>query len=64
MTVGEAVQIRILGLCLEYDLTINKLSTISGVNQSTVTNSICKRSLLYSYRYSIWKKCIESKKSY
>ena len=40
MTVGEAVQIRISGLCLEYDLTVNKLSTISGVNQSTVNNIV------------------------
>lgn len=40
MTVGEAVQIRIVELCLEYDITVNKLSNISGVNQSTVDNIV------------------------
>ena len=40
MTVGEAVQIRIAELCLEYDITVNKLSNISGVNQSTVNNIV------------------------
>ena len=40
MTVGEAVQIRIVELCLEYDITVHKLSNISGVNQSTVDNIV------------------------
>ena len=31
MTIGEAVKERILQLCAEHELTINKLSTISGV---------------------------------
>ncbi|MBR2338901.1 MAG: helix-turn-helix transcriptional regulator [Clostridia bacterium] len=43
MTVGEAVQQRILQLCTEYDITINKLSIISGVTQSTVNNIISGR---------------------
>ena len=40
MTVGEAVRERILGLCAERNITINKLSTISGVTQSTLNNIV------------------------
>ena len=40
MTIGEAVKERIFQLCAERDLTINKLSTISGVTQSTVNNVV------------------------
>ena len=43
MTVGIAVKERILQLCEERDLSINKLSTISGVTQSTVNNIISGR---------------------
>lgn len=38
MTVGMAVRERILHLCEERGLSVNKLSTISGVTQSTVNN--------------------------
>ena len=40
MTVGEAVKERILQLCQEHSISINKLCTISGVTQSTVNNII------------------------
>lgn len=40
MTVGEAVKERILQLCQEHGISINKLCTISGVTQSTVNNII------------------------
>ena len=40
MTIGEAVKERILQLCAERNLTINKLSTISGIIQSTVNNVV------------------------
>ncbi len=43
MTVGLAVKERILQLCKERDLSINKLATISGVTQSTVNNIISER---------------------
>ena len=43
MTVGEAVQQRILQLCQERDISINKLSSISGVTQSTVNNIVSGR---------------------
>lgn len=43
MTIGEAVKERILQLCAEYDMSINKLSTISGVTQSTVNNIVSGR---------------------
>ena len=43
MTVGIAVKERILQLCKERKLSINKLCTISGVTQSTVNNIISGR---------------------
>lgn len=38
MTIGEAVRLRILGLCAERKTTVNKLSTICGITQSTLSN--------------------------
>ena len=38
MTIGEAVRLRILGLCAERKITVNKLSTICGITQSTLSN--------------------------
>ena len=43
MTVGEAVRQRILQLCQERNVSINKLSAISGVTQSTVNNIVSGR---------------------
>lgn len=43
MTIGEAVRHRILQLCEERNLSVNKLSSISGVTQSTVNNIISGR---------------------
>ena len=43
MTVGEAVRRRIIQLCQERDISINKLSSISGVTQSTVNNIVSGR---------------------
>lgn len=43
MTIGMAVKERILQLCNEHELSINKLCTISGVTQSTVNNIISGR---------------------
>ena len=43
MTVGEAVRQRILQLCHERNISINKLSAISGVTQSTVNNIVSGR---------------------
>ncbi len=43
MTVGKAVAQRIIDLCRERNISINKLSTISGVTQSTVNNIISGR---------------------
>ncbi|MBE6544263.1 MAG: helix-turn-helix transcriptional regulator [Ruminococcaceae bacterium] len=43
MNVGEAVRLRILELCRERDITINKLSNLSGVTQSTVNNIVSGR---------------------
>lgn len=38
MNIGEAVKLRILELCKERKITINKLSTICGLTQSTLNN--------------------------
>lgn len=43
MNVGEAVRQRILELCDKYDVSVNKLSNISGVTQSTVNNIVSGR---------------------
>lgn len=43
MCIGEAVKERILELCREKNISINKLSTISGVTQSTVNNIVSGR---------------------
>lgn len=43
MNIGEAVKERILELCRERDITINKLSSLSGVTQSTVNNIVSGR---------------------
>ena len=43
MTVGEACRKRILELCLERNITVNKLAIISGVTQSTLNNIVSGR---------------------
>lgn len=43
MNIGEAVRERILELCRENNISINKLCTMSGVTQSTVNNIVSGR---------------------
>lgn len=43
ITIGDAVRLRILELCRERGITVNKLCNDSGVTQSTVQNIINKR---------------------
>ena len=43
MTVGEAVKERILQLCRERSISVNRLCNISGVSQSTINNVISGR---------------------
>ena len=43
MNIGEAVKERILELCREHDISVNKLSNMSGVTQSTVNNIVSGR---------------------
>ncbi|MCI9598882.1 MAG: helix-turn-helix transcriptional regulator [Firmicutes bacterium] len=38
MTYSEAIIKRLLELCSERNITINKLATLSGITQSTVDN--------------------------
>lgn len=40
MDLQQAVKIRILKLCEQRNITINKLSTLSGITQSTVNGLI------------------------
>ncbi|MBR2986480.1 MAG: helix-turn-helix transcriptional regulator [Clostridia bacterium] len=43
MTIGEATRERILELCREKKITVNKLAMISGITQSTLNNIVCGR---------------------
>lgn len=43
MNVGEAVKLRILNLCEKQNISINRLSILSGVTQSTVNNIVSGR---------------------
>ncbi len=43
MQIGDAVKNRIIELCNERNITINKLSTICGITQSTLNNIISGR---------------------
>jgi transcriptional regulator with XRE-family HTH domain len=40
MTYSEAITKRILSLCKERNITVNKLATLSGMKQSTIDNII------------------------
>lgn len=44
MTVSEAVVTKILKICDERNITINKLSYICGITQSTLDNIVNKNS--------------------
>lgn len=44
MNISNAVAHRILELCKENNLTVNKLSTLSGVTQSTVNDIVNHKS--------------------
>lgn len=39
----EALRLRVMELCRSRDLTLNGLSRISGITQSTLNNIICGR---------------------
>ncbi len=43
MIIGEAVRLRIIELCRDKNITINKLATICGITQSTLNNIISGR---------------------
>lgn len=40
MVIGEAVRLRILELCEERNITVNRLATVSGITQSTLNNIV------------------------
>ncbi len=43
MQIGQAVRLRILELCRERNLSINKLSGMCGLTQSTINNIVSGR---------------------
>lgn len=43
MVIGTAVRLRILAICSQQKMTINKLSTVSGITQSTLNNIVSGR---------------------
>lgn len=43
MRINEAVKTRILELCQQNHITLNKLSTICGITQSTLNNVVSRR---------------------
>ena len=43
MNIGEATRLRIIELCREKGITLNKLSTLCGITQSTLNNIACGR---------------------
>ena len=43
MNIGDAVKERILELCSERNITVNRLGTMSGVTQSTINNIVSGR---------------------
>ena len=59
MDIGEAVKERILELCREKNLSVNKLSNMSGVTQSTVNNIVSGRN--HSATISTIKKLCEGR---
>lgn len=40
MNLQEAIRLRIINLCKEHNININKLSTLAGVRQSTINSII------------------------
>ena len=43
MKIGEATKLRIIELCKINNITINKLSTISGITQASLNNIVSNR---------------------
>lgn len=43
MTIGEGVRLRILELCRERNISLNKLSGMCGMTQSTLNNIVSGR---------------------
>ena len=43
MNIGQATRLRIISLCKEKHITVNKLSTVCGITQSTLNNIVSGR---------------------
>ena len=63
MRVNEAVKLRILDLCQQNNITLNKLSTICGITQSTLNNIISRRNAtttVSTIQKTVMKKILQS----
>ena len=40
VNIGEATKLRIIQLCKENKITVNKLATVCGITQSTLSNIV------------------------
>ncbi len=43
MVIGTAIRLRILDICGQRNMTVNKLFTVSGITQSTLNNIVSGR---------------------
>ena len=43
MVIGTAIRLRILDICGQRNMTVNKLTTVSGITQSTLNNIVSGR---------------------
>lgn len=43
MDIGEATRMRILEICAQRGITVNKLATLCGITQSTLNNVVSGR---------------------
>jgi len=43
LDMGEATRKRILELCSEHNVTVNRMATLSGITQSTLNNIVSGR---------------------
>ena len=44
MTYADAISIRLLNICKERNITVNKLSTLSGISHSTIQDLVTGKS--------------------
>jgi|GEM_PF-2824630 len=60
MTYSEIISKRILFLCNERKITVNKLATLSGMKQSTLENVIKCNTNSLDFGLNIWYNCFNT----